>query len=184
MTYLLIHFLHVVGALGIAAAYAVETAGLVGLRQATVGEEARVWFRTRRWVLMVGPPSIGLVLATGLYTIFVRWGWTGWIDVSLASLLTLAVIGGVLTGIPTVRIRVGIESTVGPLPEELRRRIASPLLTISLTTRIAITLSIVYLMVRKPEPLPSVVVVCVAAAIGVIAGWAFAVRSPRESRAG
>ena len=181
MTYILIKFLHVVGALGIAAVYAIETAGLVGLRQSTVGDEARVWFRTRRWVLVVGPPSIGLVLATGIYTIFAPgWGWVGWMAVSLVSLLALAVIGGVLTGIPMARIRPGIESSAGPLSSELQRAIRSPLLTISITTRIAITLGIVLLMVRKPEPLASIVVVCLATAIGVAAGLAFGVHKQHK----
>jgi hypothetical protein len=175
MTYVLIHFLHVVGALGMAAAYAVETAGLVGIRRSVSGDEARAWFRTRHWVMILGPASIGLVLASGLYTIFSGWGWVGWIDVSLASVVALAVIGGVLTGIPTARIQPGIESAVGPLSDELRRGIGSRLLTISITTRIAITLGVVFLMVRKPEALPSAIVVCAAAAIGVAAGLALGV---------
>lgn len=183
MTYVAIHFLHVIGALGIAAAYAVEAAGLVGLRRSNVGDEARVWLRTRRWVLMLGPASIGLVLATGIYTIVVGWGWVGWIVVSLGSLVALAVIGGILTGIPMARIKPGIEGTVGPLPEDLRRGIRSPLLAISITTRIAITLGIVLLMVRKPEPLPSVVVICLATAIGVAAGLAFGVLTPKAANA-
>jgi hypothetical protein len=183
MIYVLVHFLHVVGSLGIAAAYTVETVGLVGLRQATSGDEARVWLRTRRWVLMVGPPSIGLVLASGLYTIFIGWGWVGWIDVALASVLALAVIGGVLTGIPMARIQPGIESAMGPLGDELRRKIGSRVLTISITTRIALTVGIAFLMVRKPDPLPSVIVVCVAAAVGVAAGSVLGMRAPKVAQA-
>src|SRR5215471_16348658 len=99
MIYLLIHFLHVIGALGMAAAYAVETAGLIGMRRATEAGEARAWLRTRRWVLMVGPASIGLVLASGVYTILSGWGWPGWIVVSSGSLVALAAIGGIPTGI-------------------------------------------------------------------------------------
>jgi Zn-dependent protease len=57
-----IQFLHVLGALGFAAAYAVEAAGLVGLRQSVVADEARTWFRTRRWGVRLGPASLLLVL--------------------------------------------------------------------------------------------------------------------------
>jgi hypothetical protein len=89
MTYLLIHFLHVLGAFGMTAAYGVEAVGLVGMRRSTRGEEARAWFQTRRWALLLGAPSMGLVLATGIYAIVVAWGWAGWIDVSLASLVAL-----------------------------------------------------------------------------------------------
>jgi len=77
MTYFLIQFLHVAGALGAAAALALEAAGFVGLRRATVADEARVWLRTSRWVAMVGVPSVLLMLASGIYMSFTRWGWVG-----------------------------------------------------------------------------------------------------------
>jgi hypothetical protein len=176
MTYLILHFLHLVGALGMAAAYAVEAAGLVGMRRSTTGDDARAWFQTRRWVLVLGPSSIGLVLATGIYTIVVAWGWAGWIDVSLASLVAVAVIGGLLTGIPMARIGPSIERTVGALPEDLQRDSGSRVLAISMTTRVAITIGIVFLMVRKPDMVPSVMVIGLAAAIGVGAGLALGVR--------
>ena len=178
MTYVLIHFLHVVGALGIAATYAVETAGLVGMRRSVGGDEARLWLRTRRWVLVLGPASIGLVLVTGIYAVVAAWAWTGWVVVSLASLVALAAVGGVLTGIPLARLQPGIEGTAGALPAGLRRGIRSPLLSISLATRIAMTAGIVLLMVWKPEPAASVVVMVVATVIGIAAGWAVGTRAP------
>ena len=49
------HFLHIVGALGLAAAFGVEAVGLVGLRRATDADEALLWLRSRRWVLLIGP---------------------------------------------------------------------------------------------------------------------------------
>jgi len=179
MIYLLIHFLHVIGALGMAAAYAVETAGLIGMRRATEAGEARAWLRTRRWVLMVGPASIGLVLASGVYTIVSGWGWPGWIVVSSGSLVALAAIGGILTGIPMARIAPDIERADGALSEELRHTIRGRLLAISITTRIAVTLGIVFLMVRKPDLLPSVAVIGSAAAIGLAAGSTFRVALPK-----
>lgn len=69
-----IHFLHVVGALGLTAAFGVEAAGLVGLRRATSTGEASQWLRTRRWVQLIGPGSIGLVLASGIYLTVAEWG--------------------------------------------------------------------------------------------------------------
>jgi hypothetical protein len=181
MTYVLIHFLHVVGALGMAAAYAVEAAGLAGMRGSTSGQEARAWLQTRRWVLMLGPTSMGLVLATGVYTIVVAWGWAGWIVISFASLLGIALIGSILTGIPMARVGPGIEGTAGALPEDVRHGIRSTVLATSITTRIAITLGIVFLMVRKPELVASVLVICLAAAFGVATGLALGVRKPRAA---
>jgi hypothetical protein len=172
------HFLHVLGALGIAATYAVEAAGLVGLRQSVTADEARTWFRTRRWVLLLGPLSLLLVLASGVYSVLVAWGWVGWIQASMTGLLSLAAIGGVLTGIPTARLAPAIARSAGPLPEELRRAIRAPILTASLAMRITITIGIAFLMVQKPERSEAFVVVASAAALGALVGWALGVRRP------
>jgi len=51
-------FLHIVSALGLAAAFGVEAAGLVGLRRATGADEALLWLRSRRWVLLIGPAMV------------------------------------------------------------------------------------------------------------------------------
>jgi hypothetical protein len=179
MIYACVHFLHVLGALGIAATYAVEAAGLVGLRQSVVADEARTWFRTRRWVLTLGPLSLVLVLASGVYAVLVGWGWAGWIQASMIGLLALAIIGGVLTGIPTARLAPAIACAAGTLPEKLRSGIRAPVLTVSLTMRIAITIGIAFLMVRKPERPEAFAIVVSAAIFGALMGWALGVRGRR-----
>jgi hypothetical protein len=176
--YNLVLSLHIVGALGVAAAYTIDTAGLIGLRRSTVGEEARAWLVTRRWVLIIGPASIGLVLVTGLYMTVVQFGAIPWILVSLGSLVAIAVTGGLLTGIPMAGVTPGIEGTVGPLSEEVRRGLRSPALTISVATRITITIGIVFLMALKPDLPTSLLVIGLAAAIGVGAGLAYGGRGP------
>jgi hypothetical protein len=172
------HFLHVVGALGLTAAFGVEAAGLLGLRRAAGADEALLWLRSRRWVLLIGPASIGLVLATGIYLTVAEWGADAWILVSLVSLVALASIGAVLTGVPMARVTPAVERASGPLPEELRRALRSPLLTISIMTRIAITVGIVFLMVQKPALLISILTIVLAAGIGVAAGLVSGTREP------
>jgi hypothetical protein len=172
----LVLFIHVVGALGVAAAYTVDAVGLIGLRRATLGEQARTWLITRRWVLVLGPTSIGIVLVSGLYLTVVSWGPDAWILVSLGTLLAIAVIGGVLTGIPMARVGPGIERASGPLPEDVRRALRSPALSISISMRISTTVGIVFLMVEKPDLLESLIAISIAACIGVAAGLAIRFR--------
>ena len=176
-----IHFLHVVSALGLTAAFGAEAVGLAGLRRATRADEALVWLRSRRWVLLIGPASIGLVLATGIYLTVAEWGADAWIVVSLVSLVALAAIGGVLTGVPMARITPAVERASGPLREELRHDLRSPLLTVSLLTRIAITVGIVFLMVQKPALPASLVTITLAAGIGAAAGLVSGRRAPSAS---
>jgi hypothetical protein len=175
------HFLHVVGALGLTAAFGVEAAGLAGLRRARGADEALLWLRSRRWVLLIGPASIGLVLATGTYLTVVEWGWDAWILVSLASLVAIAGIGGVLTGVPMARLTSAVERASGPLPQELRRGLRSPLLTVSIMTRIAITVGIVFLMVQKPALLTSLLTIILAVGIGGATGLVSGMRGPSGS---
>src|SRR5215510_6148661 len=175
------HFLHVVGALGLTAAFGVEAVGLVGLRRATGADEALLWLRSRRWVLLIGPASIGLVLATGIYLTVAEWGADAWIVVSLVSLVALAAIGGVLTGVPMARVTPAVERAAGPLPEELQHDLRSPLFTVSLLTRIAITVGVVFLMVQKPALLTSLVTIVLAAGIGAASGLISGTRAPSAS---
>jgi hypothetical protein len=177
-------FLHVVGALGLAAAFGVEAVGLVGLRRATDADEALLWLRSRRWVLLIGPASIGLVLVTGIYLSVVEWGPDSWILVSLASLVALAGIGGVLTGIPMARVTRAVERASGPLSEELRRGLQTPVLTVSIMTHIAITVGIVFLMVLKPALVSSILTIVLAVGIGVAAGLVSGTRQPSPSPIG
>jgi hypothetical protein len=181
MIYTWIHFLHVLGALGIAATYAIEAAGLVGLRRSLDADEARVWFRTRRWVLKLGPVSLFVVLASGVYSVLVGWGWVGWIQASMTGLLSLAAIGGVLTGIPSARLALTIERAAGRLPDDVRGAIRSPVFTVSLSMRIAITTAIAFLMVRKPERMDAFLVIGAAAAGGGLFGWALGARRARPT---
>jgi hypothetical protein len=174
------HFLHVVGALGLTAAFGVEAAGLAGLRRATDADEALLWLRTRRWVLLVGPASIGLVLVTGIYLTVVQWGWDAWILV----LVAIAGIGGLLTGIPMARLTPAVKQAAGPLSQELRRSLRSPLLTVSLMTRIAITIGIVFLMVQKPTLLTCLLTITLAATVGVAAGLVSGTRAPSATEIG
>ena len=120
------HFLHVVGALGLTAAFGAEAVGLAGLRRARSADEALLWLRSRRWVLLIGPASIGVVLATGIYLTVAEWGADAWILVSLTSLVSLAAIRGVLTGVPMARVTPAVERAAGPLPKELQHDLRSP----------------------------------------------------------
>ena len=179
MIYAYIQFVHVLGALGISAAYAVEAAGLVGLRQSVLADEARAWFRTRRWVMKLGPASLLLLLASGFYAVLTGWGWPGWIQASLTGFVSLAVIGGLFTGIPTTRFAPVLDRATGALPDDLRSAIRAPVLAASLVMRIAITVAIAFLMVKKPERLEAFGIVLLAGALGAMAGWALGVRRPR-----
>ncbi len=184
LLYHLALFLHILGAFGLIAAITIETIGLRGLRQAARREDALLWLGiSRGLVLRLAPASLGLILVTGLYMTATAWGWKGWILVALASLVLLAVVGALGTGIRMARIgpEVG-QASAGPLSDDLRRALRDPILLTSLRTRLAIVLGVVFLMTVKPPGGASVVVVIMATAIGLLAGQIPTRRSRYELR--
>lgn len=174
MAYELMHFLHVVGSLGMAAAFAIETTGLVGLRHATLADEARAWLRTRRWLTTLGPGSMGLVLVTGLYSIVVTWGWQGWLVASLLGLVGLLIIGGTMTGVPMTRLERELQAAAGTLTQRTRTHLQNPMLVMSMSTRVSLTLGITFLMVQKPTLPVSSIALAISLLLGVAVGAALA----------
>jgi hypothetical protein len=176
-------FLHIVGTFGLIASVTLEAIGLRGLRQATQAAEAGTWLAiSRRLVVRLAPASLGTILVTGLYMTAVAWGAKGWIAVALASLVVLAVIGAIGTGMRMARLEPAINQAQGPLSDELRHRLRDPLLLTSLRVRMAIVLGVAFLMTVKPTFIAAVAVVVLAAAIGLLAGQLPARRTGHELR--
>jgi hypothetical protein len=172
LLYPLVLFLHILGAFGLTAAITLEAIGLRGLRRAVRTDDALMWLGiSRGLVLRLAPASLGLILITGLYMTATAWGPKGWILVALASLVLLAVIGALGTGIRMARVGPALgRASAGPLSDDLRRALRDPILLMSLRTRLAIVLGVVFLMTVKPSAVASLLVIALAAAIGLLAG--------------
>jgi hypothetical protein len=169
LLYHLALFLHIIGAFGLVAAMTFEVIGLQGLRRAVRTEDALMWLGVARVVQRLAPASLGLILVMGLYMMATTWGPMGWILVSLAGLVALGVIGGLLTGVRMARIGPAVGRSSGPLSDELRAALRDPVLVISIGTRLGIVLGIVLLMTLKPSLATSILIVALAGAIGWLA---------------
>ncbi len=171
LLYPLVLFLHILGAFGLIAAITLEAIGLRGLRRAVRSEDALMWLAiSRGLVLRLAPASLGLILVTGLYMTATTWGPKGWILIALASLVLLAVVGALGTGIRIARIGPAVGRANGALTDELKAALRDPILVTSIRTRVALVLGIVFLMTVKPSSVASLVVIAVAAAVGLLAG--------------
>jgi hypothetical protein len=182
--YQLALFLHIIGAFGLVAAITVEAIGLRGMRRATQSNDALVWLRLLRSIVMrLTPSSLGLILVSGLYMVATAWGARGWVLVALGSLVLLGVIGAFGTGRRMAGIGPAVGRAQGPLSDEVRGMLRSPILLISLRVRLAIVLGVVFLMTVKPSGLASLVVMALALAVGLLAGQIPARRRRTELRA-
>ncbi len=177
--YSIVLFLHIVGTLGLFVSLGLEWVSLAYWRRASTAEQAREWLGVRGWVMRLGPTSLVLILLSGFYMVVTTWGWVSWIVVALAALVLIAIIGATLTGVPMGTIQKAAAAESGPLSPALRQRLNDPRLWISIQTRTAIALGIVFLMVIKPEWVGSSITIGIA----VLLGLALALPMWRRGRA-
>lgn len=176
-------FLHILGSFGLIASLTIEAVGLQGLRSAQTAEQARPWLSSARILRIIAPGSIALILVMGLYLMASAWGWTGWIVSSLAALVLIGIIGGLVTGTRMARIGPVVGRAQGTLTDELRGRLRDPLLVLSSRVRIALVLGVLFLMSVKPSAPWSIAWLLLAAALGVASAPFTAGRITKEFHA-
>ena len=163
-------FLHIVGALGLFTALALEWTSLRQLRRAATAEQAREWLGAVRLVRLVGPASLVVLLVPGLYMTATAWGWVPWITVALGAMALLPPLGA-FNGLRLARIGPVVAAEQGPLSPGVRRRLREPLLWTSVQTRAALVLGIVFLMTVKPDLSGALLTVGTAVVLGLAASW-------------
>ena len=145
-SYAIALFLHVVGALGFFVALGLEWTGLWQMRSATTSEQVRTWMRMSGSARPLGMASMLTILVFGLYMMATVWGGAAWILVALGAFVLVAVLGAVLTGPRRAAIGRALATEHGPASPTLNDLANDPLLWISMQTRVAIALGIVFLM--------------------------------------
>ena len=179
-------FLHIVGALGVFAALALEWASLSNLRRAVSAGQVREWTRLLGMLPRIGGPSALTLLITGIYLSATRWGGQAWIGLSLLGLVLIAVLGAAVSG---RRIRAIARQAFeeDAISGALRRQLDDRALMISAWFRTGLALGIVFLMSAKPAPAIAFIGLGVFAVLGLAVGFALGTKSrssaPRTARA-
>jgi hypothetical protein len=166
--YGIVHYLHVVGAIGLGAIMALEWFVVVRLRSATTVEQARDWLSFTALQQWAGPASLGLLLLAGLYMAATRWGGPPWIVVALVALLLILPLGA-MNGVPLRNLQKSLADQVGGLTLEVQQRLGHPRLRLSLHLRALMVLGVVLLMVLKPDMSASIAIMVVAVLLAVVA---------------
>ncbi len=161
-------FVHVLGAVGLFAALALEWAGLQRLRRATTARQVHTHAATFAVLPRLYIPSAVATLLPGLYMTVTVWGWVaGWTAVALAAMVLLAALGAILTGSRMAALGRAAAGEDGPISPALRQRLRGRSLQASVQTRTAIAVGIVFLMTVKPDLLGSLLTIGVSALLGV-----------------
>jgi hypothetical protein len=172
-------FLHIVGAMGVFVALGLEWTGLWQIRSAMAPQQVGGWMGILKSVRKFGFVSMLTAVISGFYMMATVWGGAAWGVVSLGALVLLIVLSVVLTGPRMVAIGQALASGKGALPTTFYSLANHPLLWISIQTRVAIALAIVFLKIAKPDLGGSLLTIGIA----IVLGFASALPMPRRERA-
>jgi hypothetical protein len=163
----IILFLHIVGAIGFFIALGLEWTGLSQLQGAQVPEQVRIWMGILKSTQGLGFSSMLTAVITGIYMMLTEWGFVPWIYVTIGSLLLVILLSMLLTRPQMVAIGKAMFVEKGRIIKDLPAFVNHPYLRISINTRVAIALGIVYLKTAKPELGGSLLAIGVAIALGL-----------------
>jgi hypothetical protein len=160
-------FWHIVGALGFFVALGLEWMSLGHVRRATTAEQVRERMHLSNNAHRVAMPSMLMILITGFYMMATVWGHVAWIIVALGAVVLLVALAVGLSGRRMAVIGRGLAAEHGPVSPFLHDVLHHPLLWISIQTRVAIALGIVFLMTAKPDLRGSLLAIVIAAMLGL-----------------
>ncbi len=160
-------FFHIVGALGFFASLGLEWLSLRQLRTATTVEQVREWGRLSTLVRRMGLASLGIILVFGFYLMAVATIGAAWLIVAFWMFVLLIVLAEALTGPRLRAVKRATPGEHGPVSPTLLGLLHHPLLWISIQTRVAIALGVVFLMTVKPDLVGALVTAGIAAVLGL-----------------
>ena len=161
-------FLHIVGALGVFVALGLEWTGLRQVRDAISPDQALGWMKILKNTNKVGFSSMLTTVITGIYLVLKAWGWVPWILVVLGSLVLVIVLSAALSKPRMVAIGQVLAKETGPVSQTFHNLVNNPILWISIQTRVAIALGIIFLKIAKPESGGSLLTIGVAMVLGIV----------------
>ena len=170
--YRLALFVHIVGMIGFFMALGVWLYGLVAIRRARHAQQVRLICQAIFATDAVAVIGILLLAIAGLYMAITTWGVaTGWVLVAIVSFALLAPIGPLVVERRLHTIAsLAAAAPDGPLSAQIQRRIADPVMGAGVAMMIAWLLGIVFLMTTKPLLNGAIVVMLLAAFLGILAG--------------
>jgi hypothetical protein len=163
--------------MGIFVALGLEWTGLWQIRSAMTPQQVGGWMRILKSVRKFGFVSMLTTVVTGIYVATV-WGGEAWIIVTVGSLVLMIVLAQVVTAPRMAAIGRALATEKVPLSQTFYSLANHPLLWISIQTRVAIALGIIFLKIAKPDLVGSLITIGVAIVLGV----ASALTMPRRER--
>ncbi len=125
--YLLVLFLHILGAAGLFLGLGMEGTTLRFLNRASTTEQVLSWQTSMKLLRITFSSATVLLLLSGIYMVERIWGWTGWVIIGLTILVVLAGHGS-MTGKKIAGIIKSLSGTNEPLSNEIRKKLGTTFL--------------------------------------------------------
>ncbi len=183
-TYHVVLYIHLLALfIGIGAG-AVLAVCLFQLRAATTLADAMPWGRVAGKTGRAFPIAILGLFGSGAYMTADLWTWsTGWIEVSIAGLVLLAIQGPLVAERTAKKLERALhDNGPGPLGEPARRMTRHPGLWVSEFTNLGVVFGIVWNMTQKPGTATAVAAVAGGYAVGAVVALRFT-QAPRDELA-
>jgi hypothetical protein len=183
-TYHVVLYVHLVSLLIGMSAGAVLMLCLFRLRAAATLEQAGPWGMTAGQITKLFPVAIIGLFATGAYMTSKLWTWdTGWIEVSIAGLVVIALQGPLVAERTAHKLKSALMANgPGPLREPALKLTVHPGLWVTELTNLSLVLAVVWNMTTKPGTATSIVALVVAYAVGTTLGLTLGRRAaPQET---
>jgi hypothetical protein len=170
--YTLALFVHLVGVIVGLAGVCGWLFALIGVRAARTVDQVRALLALYAMAGNVGLGGVALIVVGGLYmALSTSLGRSAWLIVATISFVVVLFAGGAILG-PRLQAlsKLAAAAPEGPLPASLAGQIHDPFTRVALQTYIAVLFGIVFLMTIKPSLVWAIIVILLAAALGVLSG--------------
>lgn len=167
--YQLALFIHVMGALTLFSAVALNFASMMRMLQARNVARLTDWARLGLQAGRIIPFTLLVIVGAGVYMVSTVWGWqTPWVDVVLATVICHGI---AVQAIETPRLsklhKEALKAPAGPVPLNVHMLAHDELMWTADLTVTTTTVGIIFLMVMKPDLVISVVAIVVSLLIGL-----------------
>ncbi len=176
-------FIHVLSAMVLFIALALEGVILFRLRSATRLGQLQFFTRlSRRLGVLYGPAFVGILFG-GIYLASQLRSHAAWIPLAMGATLLLGLIGGVVTGRTMSRIRKVLSQETVAF-ESASAQAKSKGLVLSYGFRVGLAVGIVFLMSATPGLVPSITALVLASCIGMLLATRLRLASPTQNECG
>ena len=160
-------FVHVLSAIALFIALALEGTILFRLRSAKALGPLQFFVRASRRLGVIYAPAFVGILFGGIYLALQLGSHAAWIPLALGATILMLLVGGLATGRTMSRLQKALSKEAASF-ESISAQVRGKLLALSYGFRAGLAVGIVFLMSATPGLIPSITALVVASFLGIL----------------